>query len=267
MNIRNNLWKDGKTKCLTMSYDDGTIHDYRLVDIFDKNGIRGSFHLNGSFFESRKDATVKAEDVKELNKNHEVSAHSYTHPTLTELPDYVIMDELLTDRKKLEALCGYTVRGMSYPNGRTDARVADLCAKCGMKYARTTVATSKFALPQDFLFWDSTCHHSANITELFDKLIALPSFALNMPLMYVWGHSYEFNNNNNWEHMERFCEHAGGRDDVWYATNIEVYDYVKASRSIDYGIDYHTAYNPSGISVWITAHGKPVELKPGFNEF
>lgn len=40
-------------------------------------------------------------------------------------------------------------------------------------------------------------------------------------LMYVWGHSYEFDNDNNWELMERFCAMAGGRGDIWYATNLE----------------------------------------------
>ena len=36
----------GKHKVLTMSYDDGKIDDYRLVSIFNKNGIKGTFHLN-----------------------------------------------------------------------------------------------------------------------------------------------------------------------------------------------------------------------------
>ena len=36
----------GKHKVLTMSYDDGKIDDYRLVSIFNENGIKGTFHLN-----------------------------------------------------------------------------------------------------------------------------------------------------------------------------------------------------------------------------
>ena len=27
--------------------------------------------------------------------------------------------------------------------------------------------------------------------------------------MYVWGHSYEFDQADNWEVIERFCEYAG----------------------------------------------------------
>lgn len=269
MIIRNNLWKDGKHKCLTMSYDDGTVWDYKLVEIFDKYGIRGTFHLNSSFFESRNDTTVKKEDIKELYKNHEISLHSYTHPTFGELPDFVIADELNIDRKNLEKLCGYTIRGLSYPNGMVsiEDRIENLCKMCGMKYGRATECKTDFRLPKDFLCWYPTAHHSGNIEELFDKLLNVRDFWLNMPLMYVWGHSYEFDRNNNWELIENFCKKAGGNGDVWYATNIEIYDYVTASRSIDYGLDYHTAYNPSAISVWITVNGKPVELKPGHNSF
>ncbi len=266
MKIRNNLWKDGKPKCLTMSYDDGTIHDYRLVEIFNKNGIKGSFHLNSSFFETRRDTTVKTDDVAKLYEGHEISAHTYTHPTLTELPEQVIRDEILIDRKILEELSGYVVRGMSYPNGRYDERTADILSHCGIKYARTINSHGRFGLPEDFMYWHPTTHHSADIKATFDKFIKLPSFSYNMQLMYIWGHSYEFNDNNNWEHIESFCEYAGGRDDVWYATNIEIYDYVTASRSLEYSLDYKTVYNPSNISVWISVDDKPVEIKPGYNK-
>lgn len=36
----------GKHKVLTMSYDDGKIFDRKLIEIFNKYGIKGTFHLN-----------------------------------------------------------------------------------------------------------------------------------------------------------------------------------------------------------------------------
>ena len=36
----------GKHKVLTFSYDDGKLEDRRLVEIFNKNGLRGTFNLN-----------------------------------------------------------------------------------------------------------------------------------------------------------------------------------------------------------------------------
>ena len=34
----------GKHKVLTMSYDDGKLEDRRLISIFNKYGIKGTFH-------------------------------------------------------------------------------------------------------------------------------------------------------------------------------------------------------------------------------
>ena len=47
--IMNRIYKcfpGGKFKVLTLSYDDGKIQDRRLVDIFNKNGIRATFNVN-----------------------------------------------------------------------------------------------------------------------------------------------------------------------------------------------------------------------------
>ena len=41
----------GKHKALTLSYDDGRTQDRRLVDIFNRNGIKGTFHLNSGLFD------------------------------------------------------------------------------------------------------------------------------------------------------------------------------------------------------------------------
>lgn len=47
--IRFNRLKDGKKHAVTLSYDDGDKADYRLVEIMNKYGIRGTFHLNSGF--------------------------------------------------------------------------------------------------------------------------------------------------------------------------------------------------------------------------
>ena len=38
----------GKHKVLTMSYDDGKLEDRRLISIFNKYGIKGTFHLDSA---------------------------------------------------------------------------------------------------------------------------------------------------------------------------------------------------------------------------
>lgn len=82
-------------------------------------------------------------------------------------------------------------------------------------------------------------------------------------LMYVWGHSYEFDNDNNWELMERFCAMAGGRGDIWYATNLELVHYMKACRGLLFSAARDFVYNPGAAAVWLEVGGAVVEVPGG----
>ena len=56
---------------------------------------------------------------------------------------------------------------------------------------------------------------------------------------------------------------AGGRSDVWYATNVEIMDYVTAVRALRYSEDQTMVYNPSALDVWISVNGDPVCIEGG----
>ena len=82
----------------------------------------------------------------------------------------------------------------------------------------------------------------------------------------MWGHSFELDRNvenNSWEHAEKFCEYAGGHDDVWYATNIEIYDYVQAYNRLVFSADAKTVHNPTTTEVFFDTDGRLVSVKPG----
>ena len=73
--------------------------------------------------------------------------------------------------------------------------------------------------------------------------------------------SYEFNDNDNWHIIESFCEKLACKDYVWYATNIEIYDYVKAYEALVFSADRQTVMNPSAIDVY-TSLGEKNTLIP-----
>ena len=61
----------------------------------------------------------------------------------------------------------------------------------------------------------------------------------------------------------------GGRDDIWYATNGETYDYVEAFKSLRFSAEGTRVYNPSALDVYrewgrgkqyLIPSGKTVEL-------
>lgn len=259
MKIRFEYYPGGKKKALTMSYDDGQLHDLRLIEIFNQYGIKGTFHLNSGIL--GKPNFLALDQVADAYEGQEVSCHSLTHPFLERISDEELVHEIVEDRKILEGLCGYPVRGMSYPFGTyTPALIAKLRG-LGMQYARTVKNSGSFNLPTDFMEWHPTCHHCD--PKLMDRLEAFKAHKYPMPLFYVWGHSYEFPRDNNWDVIERFCKAAANDPDVWYATNVEIFDYVSAMRALRFSADRTMVYNPTATDVWVGVDHTPILCPAG----
>jgi hypothetical protein len=126
----------------------------------------------------------------------------------------------------------------------------------GIVYSRTVESTGSFRIPEDFMRWTPTCHHNDAFDGMAQRFLDKPFYIKN-PLLYVWGHSFEFDNQDNWHIIEEFAQYAGGKDDIWYATNIEIYDYVKAYEGLQTSVDKRIVHNPSSVDVWF-AHNKQV---------
>ncbi|MBQ7679943.1 MAG: polysaccharide deacetylase family protein [Butyrivibrio sp.] len=250
----------GKHKVLTMSYDDGRVEDRRLIEIFNQYGIRGTFNLNGLLI---REDRVPIEEYSVLYDGHEVACHTALHPTVERCPSEQILRQTLEDREALESLMGYTIRGMAYPNGSVNDRVASLMRSAGIRYARTVVSTESFGMPGDYMHWNATCHHNnPRLMELGQQFCDLFKKQYTY-MMYVWGHSYEFTDRDNWQVIEDFCKLMGGREDIWYATNIEIVDYMDAVERMQVSVAGDFAYNPSAIPVWMKVDEQIYECAPG----
>jgi peptidoglycan/xylan/chitin deacetylase (PgdA/CDA1 family) len=128
---------NGKMKAITFSYDDGVFQDRRLVEIFNKYGLKCTFNVNSGLF-GKGSRTVMPEEMPELYKGHEVAVHCITHPHLSKLEsDEEIINEVEGDRKRLSEIMGYDVVGMAYPYGDYDGRVVDIIRNhTGVLYSR-----------------------------------------------------------------------------------------------------------------------------------
>lgn len=258
--IRFDKFANGKSKIVTMSYDDGTQFDRQLIEIFNQYGIKGAFHINsgGIGMEGR----VTAQDIKTLYLGHEVSLHAHSHPFLNRIPNETLVSEIIEERKTLEGLTGYVVRGMSYPFGAYDDATIQKLKALGVVYSRTTKPLCNFNLPDDFMQWHPTCHHHDGL-EHAKKFISLIERTDHHHLLYIWGHSYEFDRENNWNLIEEICKTLAGRDEIWYATNIEIYNYITAQKRLVVSADQKLIYNPSALTVWISSDGEAVEIPGG----
>ena len=252
--------KDGKSKVLTLSYDDNVVQDIRLMEILDKHGIKATFNINTGMYVPEETVRqqyygrMKLSEAVALYKDsgHEVAVHGLTHPALNKLPSDERLMEVLEDRKNITRQYGSLARGMAYPGGTYSQQVMEELKLCSICYARTIQSTEQVNFPENWLEWHPTCHHkNPKLMEITKRFVdEAPRYGNVNWLLYVWGHSFEFDKDDNWHVIEEFARYAGGKEDIWYATNIEIYDYVKAYESLQTSVDKSIVHNPTATDVW-----------------
>ena len=266
----NNLhlrFPNGLAKCLTLSYDDGVEQDMRMCELMKKYGIAGTFNIStgnyspeGKRFEpGRVHRPMTQRQSLETYKDEplfEVATHALHHAWLPDIPLSEAVHEIIEDRRNIESQYGTICRGHAYPYGKYSENIINVLKSCGIAYARTTVSTHKFSLPENWRILNPTCHHKhPRLTELTDNF-RNETPKLSPLFFYLWGHTFEFESDNNWEIIERFFEKTGGNSDIWYATNIEVYDYDQAFNSLIFSADGKNVFNPTCTDVWISLNSK-----------
>jgi len=263
-------YPEGKAKAVTFSYDDGVIEDKKLVEIFDRYGMKATFNFN---CERPNKFCFSKEQIEEyfLSKGHEIAVHGAYHRANGNLRPIEGIRDVLDCRLELEEKCGRIIRGMAYPdsgitqmgNFGSYEQIKQYLTELDIVYSRTLGSdNNSFTLPADFHAWMPSAHHdNPKIFEYIEEFLALDIspkkyHARRIPrLLYIWGHSYEFEKKGNWDHIEKICARLANNDEIFYATNIEIYDYVEAYKRLVYSADGHLVYNPTLIKVWIDVDG------------
>ncbi len=263
-----------RRKAFTMSYDDGVEQDIRLIEIMKAHGVKGTFNINGNRLEEEAytypAGTIQRPMGRKMayetyaDSGMEVAIHAYTHPFLDRIPQEMAVYEVMKDREVLESVFGQVIRGMAYPMGTFSDMTVKVLDTCKIAYARTTVSTGSFSLPTDWLRMPATCHHNdPRVFDLANKFVNETDPWSYPWLFYLWGHAYEFDANDNWDRIEQILSIVGGHDDIWYATNMEIYRYVKAYEALEFGVKGKRVYNPTAIDVYFEQNGQKLLVKAG----
>ncbi len=284
MRYRYLRFPEGRTRAATFSYDDGVSSDKRLAELFTAAGLKATFNLNSANIP--RDSSVKSHmnvhDIKKyiIDAGHELAVHGKEHIAPAAVRPIDSIKEVLFGRLELEEIFDMTIRGMAYPdsgirneaNGNSAEIVKRQLSELGIAYARTLGGDNNdFKLPADFYAWMPSAHHNnPKIFEYIDEFLALEVgksyFARGYSrLLYIWGHSYEFDRDKNWDRIEQIAEKLSGNPDIWYATNIEIHDYIKAYEALIISADGRRIYNPTLIKVWFSVDGVTYSVAPGEN--
>ncbi len=217
-------------KAVTFSYDDGVTQDKRLIQLFQRYGMGATFNLNtgiqareSSFMIQGKAVHRMDQDgLKELYGGYEIAIHGLTHTSLAELKEEALLRELQQDAENIEKLYGSYPVGMAYAYGDYSDEAIACLKRLGIQYARTVESSYSFSLPEDPLQLRPTCHHNdERIFALVEEFLGKKPDREERMLLYIWGHSYEFDVQDNWERMEKLCQLLSGRDDIFYGTNAQ----------------------------------------------
>lgn len=264
MNLQHAMrFPGGRKKAFTLSYDDCVTQDIPFIQMLRRLGLKATFNVNSGHL-GQKDHIIREgkrvehdhvseAEFKSLYEGFEVALHTVSHPSLTMLDNAQALCQVIEDKAALERLTGYPVRGMAYPGGSYDARIIELLKLCGVRFCRVVETTGDFSLPREALAWQCSCHHWD-----LEKLIQpfLSGFSGIQPwLLSVWGHSFEFDQRDDWAVIRDQLERLSGHEDVWYASNIEIFDYMDAYDALKWTVQGDVAFNPSAVDVWVWLEG------------
>ncbi len=126
-----------------------------------------------------------------------------------------------------------------------------------------------FTLPEDWHNWMPTAHHtSPAVMEYVNKFVNLKVSDFyranrSVRVFFLWGHSTEFVRDQNWDLIEEICKKLANREDTWYATNMQIYEYTKAFDALVYSADNSLVYNPTLQTVWFDIDETLYKIQPG----
>ncbi len=221
-------YPNGKKKALTFSFDDGIQYDVKLVELFNKYGMKCTFNLNSGIMTRannwiEKDIMVfrmNQTEVGHLYDGHEIASHTLTHPYLTRLDYDTQKNEILTDVRNLENFFSCKIHGLALPYGCYDENTLKILNECDLKWCRLCGTTMKFDMPNHLPLFSGTCHfNNPDIFRLADEFIQLDPD--EEKVFYIWGHSYELEANHLWDKFESLLKLLSNRDDIYYCTNSE----------------------------------------------
>lgn len=143
-------------KAITFSYDDGIESDRKLVEIFNRYGMKCTFNLNTGIqsreshfdIEGKEICRMDQETIGDLYQGHEIAVHGLTHCAPVDLSEEQMDQEYQTDIDNIVRLYGQRPIGMAYAYGAYDEATVDYLLRHGIRYGRTVEATHGFAVPE-----------------------------------------------------------------------------------------------------------------------
>ena len=234
---------------ITTSWDDGHSLDFKLANILEKNEMPGTFYVPINMPGKK---VISKDEIKILSKKFEIGGHTVTHPNLTKLSNEDIEKEVSIGKNELEKIVG-EISSFCYPSGQYNSQIMKIVKKSGFKCARTT-ELFRYKIKDPFECHPTIHAHNRILFSRGKQTITTENKDLSFSLLlsgtifkswdhiakktldfilerggiwHLWGHSWEINNNNDWERLDNVLEYAkkkGKEFGAEFLTNGELFE-------------------------------------------
>ena len=211
-------YRDGKVCAISFTYDDGMLCQYTdIAPELEKRGFHGTFWIIGANMD-KDDAGypwMSWEQVADLSKRgHEISNHTWNHPSLPSLSADEVAKELLLCDDKIEEVTGKRPISMAYPY---NAMSPEVVAKCEENRVGTRTFQTGHGQKNSFTTPDS-------MRVWLNGLLETGEWGVTM----THGTTYGWDMWDRPEELYQFYDEVKAQEDkVWVATFAEVAAYIK----------------------------------------
>ncbi len=212
-------------KYFIFSIDDGTVYDQKVIEIFNRYHIKGTFNLNSGlndfvwYLNDMPIVRLNLRDNADLYKGHEVASHSLTHPHLTMCPGEIIVKEVGEDITNLRDRFNRDITTFAFPFEDSDERCVDIIKHLhNIKCIRHSQIDQSFKFPEDLYHIKITSLDVNEAVELVDKFIENEEAEL---FVFV-SHAYDFEVNQTYDKLEELCQKVTSNDDIKVITMSEL---------------------------------------------
>jgi peptidoglycan-N-acetylglucosamine deacetylase len=229
-----------KSIVLTTSWDDGHRSDLRLARMLREYGLKATFYISPQNQEFAGRDLLTPQEIRDIGCDFEIGAHTLTHRSLPTISEEEAEKEIIGSKTVLEQITGSAVNSFCYPRGDYTKLHVELVKAAGFRYART-VARHTFNMNNPYTA--GTSLHVYNHGFGFDlwrtarfvrfrpiktwrclewEMLGRAMFDYVLKeggIFHIWGHSWEIDKNNDWEHLEDFFRYISAHPKVNYVTN------------------------------------------------
>lgn len=207
---------------ITFSLDDGSVYDYKLAAVLDRNNIEATFYLpvNWQKYLIRKGIEpMTTEQAHEIAKRFVIGSHGIDHELLTRVDSNTQDREIIESRTILQDMFGQPIRSFCYPRGYYDETILLKVAKAGYTSART-VKVGNIYPPENRLEIITTAHLGYDRAEYGTDWYSYAENQLQRGIeqadsrpvrLHYWLHGEECHRLGQWDRLLKFiklCKNA-----------------------------------------------------------